>query len=101
MGLFNNFGKKQRPKMKLHEILPANEMKQKYNLMIETYQPRPLDPKNVPEKLRDLVLIAQKWGIGDDIIREDLQKKASDQEKRGLKLSLDGRIKTISQWLDS
>ena len=58
MGLFNTFGKKQPPKMKLHEILPAGEMKRKYNLTIENYKPRPLNPKNVPEQLRDLVPVA-------------------------------------------
>lgn len=57
--------------------------------------------KNVPEKFRDLVLLAQRWGIGDDIIRNDLHDKASLEEKQALKSSLDGRTRAINQWLDS
>jgi len=89
------------PKMKKGEILPAGEMKLKYNLTIENYKPRPLNPINVPEQLRDLVFLAQKWGIGDDIIRNDLHHKVSDEDKQTLKAALNGRIQTISQWLDS
>lgn len=59
MGLLSNlFGRKptpisknpeqtdrRRPKLKKGEILPAGEMKQKYGLTIESYKPRPLNPK--------------------------------------------------------
>jgi hypothetical protein len=89
------------PKMKLGEILPADEMKLKYNLTIENYKSRNLNPINVPQDLRDLTLLAQKWGIGDDIIRDDLHQKVSDLDKQVLKSSLDGRIQDINLWLDS
>lgn len=88
------------PKMKHYEILPANEMKQKYGLTIENYKPQRFNPKNIPESLRDLIPLAQKWGIDDDIIRDDLQEKASDDEKEALKSALGGRIKDIDEWLD-
>ena len=90
-----------RPRMKHWEILPANEMKAKYNLTVERYKPPRLDPEKVPEQLRALLPLAAKWGIGDDIIRDDLEQKASEDEKQELKNSLSGRTAEVTQWLDS
>ena len=83
------------------EILTSDQMKQKYGLTIENYKPIHLNPENVPEELRDLVSIAEKWGIGDDVIRNDMHSKASDDEKEALKSALDGRTQFINQWLDN
>ena len=90
-----------RPRMKHGEILPANEMKAKYNLTAESYKHPKLDPEKVPEHLRNLLPLAAKWGIGDDIIRDDLEQKASEDEKQELKNSLSGRMTEVTQWLDS
>lgn len=90
-----------RPRMKRGEILPANQMKAKYNLTTERYKPPRLDPEKVPEPLRDLLPLAAKWGIGDDIIRDDFEQRASEGEKQELKNSLSGRTAEVTQWLDS
>ena len=89
------------PKMKRGEILPANMMKAKYNLTAERYKPPRLNPQKVPKHLRDLLPIAAKWGIGDDIIRDDFQQKAPENEKQELGELLNGRGQAISEWLDS
>lgn len=89
------------PGMKWGEILPAGELKAKYGLTIENYEPPPLDPEKVPEHLRDLLPLARTWGIADDVIRGDWQEKASEQDKIELKTALKGRGKTINEWLDS
>jgi hypothetical protein len=83
------------------EILPADEMKRKYNLSIENYRPIRLNPKRVPAQFHDLIAFAQKWGIGDDIIRDDLHQKVSQEEKQALIIALEGRHKAINEWLDS
>jgi hypothetical protein len=83
------------------EILTSDQMKQKYGLTIENHKPNHLNPKNVPEELRDLTSIAEKWGIGDDVIRNDMHAKATYDEKQALKSALDGRTQSINQWLDS
>ncbi len=88
-------------RMKHGEILPANEMKAKYNLTAENYAPPELDPNNVPESLRDLTRLAANWGIGDDIIRDDFEQKASEDEKQELKRALTGRTAEVTRWLDS
>ena len=88
-------------RMKHGEILTADVMKEKYDLTIENYKPPKTDPYIVPENLRDLLPHAEKWGIGDDIIREDLQEKALDVEKKELENALKGRWNEITAWLDS
>ncbi len=87
--------------MKHGEILPADEMKAKYSLTAESYKPPKLAPEKVPENLRDLLPLAAKWGIGDDIIRDDFEQKSIEDEKQKLKNSLSGRTAEITQWLDS
>jgi hypothetical protein len=89
------------PKMKHGEILPADVMKAKYNLTAEHYKPPRLNPERVPHHLRDLLPIAAKWGIGDDIIRDDFQQRAPESEKQELGELLSGRGQAINEWLDS
>lgn len=60
-----------------------------------------LDAAHVPADLRDLVPLAEKWGIGDDVERGHFQKKATQAEKQALGKALKGRNKRITQWLDS
>jgi len=86
-----------RPKMRYGEILPADEMKAKYNSTAESSTPKKLAPEN----LRDLLPLALKWGIGDDIIRDDFVQKAPENEKQELKNLLTGRTAEVTKWLDS
>lgn len=83
------------------EILPADELQAEHHLSAENRSANYLDPAKVPSDLRDLVPYAEKWGIGDDIIRDDFQRKASDVEKQDLAKALVGRNARITQWLDS
>lgn len=89
------------PTMHHGEILPASEMQKKYGLYVERYKPPKLDPDQVPEPLRDLLPLAAKWGIGDDIIRSDLQAKVGVDEKRELQEALKGKSVPITRWLDA
>ena len=88
-------------KMKHGEIFPADVMKEKYGLTIENYTPQVLDPENVPSYLHDLIPLVTKWGIGDDIIRDDLHKKITEEDKKELIQLLKGRTHEINAWLDS
>ena len=101
MGLFSNLLRKKLPPINQREILPAAEMKRKYNLSIENYRPIHLNPSRVPEHLRDLVAFAERWGICDDIIRDDFHQKVSQEEKQALITALQDRHTAINEWLDS
>ncbi len=60
-----------------------------------------LDPAQVPQDLRDLIPFAEEWGIGDDVIRSDVEEAASEQEKERFSQGLEGRTARITEWLDS
>lgn len=83
------------------EILPADEMQMKYGLYAENRPEIKIDPDKVPENLRSLIFMAEKWGIGDDVIRSDFEDKASEAEKQEFRAKLTGRTKEVTEWLDS
>jgi hypothetical protein len=61
----------------------------------------PLDPGKVPADLRDLLPLAQRWGIGDDVIRSERVQKATDAERSELRAAFGPRQRQITAWLDS
>lgn len=79
------------------EIEPASKLKEKYNLTAEI----DIAIENVPENLRDLIPMAEKWGIGDDVIRNDFEEKTTESEKEEFKSKLKGRTAEVTAWLDS
>jgi hypothetical protein len=60
-----------------------------------------VDPKEVPGDLRDLIPLAERWGVGDDSSRAWLVDRASTEEKHELRVALEGRGDRIGAWLDS
>jgi hypothetical protein len=90
-----------RVKMKHGEILPADVMKAKYALTAGRYEPPHLEREQVPPHLRDLIGLAERWGIPDDIIRDDFEQEATAAEKDEFQARLRGRTKDIREWLDS
>lgn len=61
----------------------------------------PLDPGKVPADLQDLVPLAQRWGIGDDIVRSERVQKATDAQRSELRAAFGPRQARITAWLDS
>ena len=88
-------------RMQHGEILPSKQMQEKYGLYAENRPDIKIDPMQVPENLRDLIPMAEKWGVSDDIIRSDIEEKASDAEREAFRAKLKGRTKQVTDWLDS
>lgn len=61
-----------RQPQKLNNISPTGEIYRKYVLDTQNRASLHLDPQKVPDGLRSLILVAHKWGISDDIVRNDL-----------------------------
>jgi hypothetical protein len=61
----------------------------------------PLDPAKVPADLRDLVPLAQRWGIGDDVVRAERFRQATEAERSELRTAFGPRQARITAWLDS
>jgi hypothetical protein len=83
------------------DIAPASELQRHFGLYAENRPIIQLDPTLVPPDLRHLIPLAEKWGIGDDIIRNDFIDKASSAEKRELHDALAEPSARITEWLNS
>ena len=83
------------------DIASASDIQKHFGLYAEHRPILHLDPMRVPTHLRHLVPLAEKWGIGDDIIRNDLIDKSSSAEKRELHDTLYGPFERITEWLTS
>ncbi|MBN1276408.1 MAG: hypothetical protein JXA35_02865, partial [Deltaproteobacteria bacterium] len=73
----------------------------KYNHTAENRPEISLDPEKIPDNLRDIIPMAEKWGIGDDVIRDDFEEKTSEIEKDEFRSKLKGRTAEVTVWLDS
>jgi hypothetical protein len=60
-----------------------------------------LDAAAVPESLRGLVPLAERWGIGDDVERGRAIEQATEAEKEQLREAVDEHGAEITRWLDS
>jgi len=83
------------------DIASASDIQNHYGLIAENRPILHLDPAHVPIHLRHLVPLAEKWGIGDDIIRNDLINESSSTEKGELHAALYAPFESITDWLAS
>src|SRR5262245_13974567 len=67
------------------EAMPIGEMRKKYYALDEKPPRIELDTQGVPEALRQLIPLAEKWGINDDILRYEAVRRASPDEIAALK----------------
>jgi hypothetical protein len=56
---------------------------------------------NVPEGLRELLPLAERWGIGDDVDRSEAIEQASPEELAELRAAVYEHSAAITEWLDS
>ena len=81
------------------EVLPAGEMRAKYGLTAENRPVIRLDPKKVPKALRHLIPLAEKFGIGDDLIRQDFFAKTPKSEIDELRRLMAQHDDLLDDWL--
>ena len=60
-----------------------------------------LNVDNVPEDLRHLVPLAERWGIGDDVDRNAAVDRATPAERQELEQAIAPSDARITAWLDS
>ena len=82
-----------------YEILPAGEMRRKYGLTAENRPLIKLDPANVPESLRHLIPLAERFGISDDLIRADYVRKAPGTDIEELRRIVQEHDDLFDEWL--
>ena len=91
--------KKKRNSDEHWEVVPAGEMRRKYGLYAENRPVIKLDAKRVPEPLRALIPLAEKFGISDDLIREDFFAKTPKSDLTKLKQTLAEYADLLDDWL--
>ena len=62
------------------EVASGKVLREKYGLTADNRPAIHLDASRVPAKFRQWISLAERWGIGDDLIREDCVEKATSEE---------------------
>lgn len=81
------------------EVLPAGEMRRKYGLYKENRPVIRLNPERVPEPLRHLIPFAEKFGVSDDLIRDDLIEHTPKDELDDLRRMVLNHDDLLDEWL--
>jgi len=76
-------------------------LKDEAQLLAEARAANIIDEQNIPESFRDLVPLAQHWGIGDDGLRSYALSRATKKEKEDLLSRVRDRVQGIADWLDT
>ena len=84
---------------KQFEVLSVGEMRTRYYRSGERPREFQLTAANIPENLRHLVAVAEKWGISDDMLRADVVRKADAAEIADLKRVVREHEDAIDEWL--
>jgi hypothetical protein len=84
---------------KRFEVLPVGEMRDKYYGPDEKPPSITLRPEHVPEPLRALIPLAEKWGISDDMLRIDAVRRAPPEEIANLKAVVAQVEDLFDEWL--
>ena len=91
--------------MKSDDIKPfeirTNAEWRELGVTAENWRPRILRPAAVPDNIRDLVPLAQKWGVTCDVTRHDMAEKAGEAELKAFAAALKGRHADIVDFLYS
>jgi len=81
------------------EVFPAGEMWAKYGLTAENRPTITLDAVNVPEPLRHLIPLAERFGISDDLMREDFVEKTPAADLDELRRIVQQHDDLFDEWL--
>ena len=81
------------------EVASAGELRRRYGLTRENRADILLNPADVPEGLRSLIGLAERWGESDDLIREDIVQRATVAELRELVSAVAAADDGLDEWL--
>jgi hypothetical protein len=84
---------------KRFQVVRVGELRKLYHAMGKKPPPIHLDPAKVPEPLRPLIPLAEKWGISDDILRMDALDAASSDELAELRRIVASHEDLLEAWL--
>ena len=83
------------------EVLTVKEIRERYRLAGIQAEPVDFDERDVPASLRHLIPLARVFGIGDDVLRDDLVEAADPAAIKELKRLLRAADDDLNTWLTS
>ena len=81
------------------DVTSGKELREKYGLTAENRPTIRLNASLVPVHFRQWIPLAERWGIGDDLIRDDCVHKATSDELRQLLAFGDAYDAVLTDWL--
>lgn len=83
------------------EVLSGDEVRRRYRLAGIKAERVEFDERDVPASLKHLIPLAHVWGIGDDVLRDDLRKAADPEALQELKALVAAADDDLDAWLTS
>ena len=83
------------------EVLTVEEVRRRYQLWGVKAEPVTFDEDEVPAALQHLIPLARVWGIGDDVLREDMVAAADPAALQELKRAVREANRDLRNWLSS
>lgn len=81
------------------ELLSVEEMRAKYGLTAENRPTINLNAERVPQQVRHLIQYAELWGVKDDLIRDDMVRRAPKEAIQELKRVVRENEDALEDWL--
>ena len=83
------------------EVLSVAEVRRRYRLLDIKAQEIEFNEAEVPDVLKHLIPLAHVWGIGDDVLRDDMMAIADPGALKELKRAVRAVDRDFSAWLTS
>ncbi len=81
------------------EVGTSGELRANYGLTAANRPTVRLDPSRVPPSLRHMIPLAERFGISDDLIRDDVLAAATAEEREALRLAVEPHDDAFDAWL--
>ena len=81
------------------EVLTVGELRRRYRLLGVVAEEAEFDEGEVPVALKHLIPLARVWGIGDDLLREDMREAADPEALKELKRAVRAVEDELDKWL--
>jgi hypothetical protein len=80
-------------------VMPASEMRAMHGLTADNRPTILLDPSAVPPALRHLIPLAERFGISDDLIREDVVVQSPAADLAAMRSAVEAHNDAFDEWL--